>query len=156
MRKTLIFAANAKAEQSAATEVVPPGRAYRISPNWMRIRGPVSASSDNRQVHLMGLLYVSDVFVLDAAARLSNIDVGFAQIPNANLKPDFNVLLTLNSSVHIHESHGWRCDSWFYVENECVSATKDGRFLVNSSIFTQDGKLIASARQEVCNHSFCS
>jgi acyl-CoA thioesterase len=115
----------------------------------MRIRGTVSAPLSDRLVHLMGLLYVSDVFVLDAGPRLSNINVGFGRVPGADLKPDFNVMLTLNSSIHIHQPQGWRCDDWFYVENECASATKDGRFLINSTIFTRNGELLASSRSEV-------
>jgi acyl-CoA thioesterase len=121
----------------------------RVSPNWMRIKSPVSASADDRLIHLLGLPYVSDVFITDAAPRLSNIALGFAEIPGADLKPDFNVMLTLNSSIHIHHPQGWRCGKWFYVENECPSAAEDGRFLVNSNIFTRDGRLVASTREEV-------
>ena len=118
----------------------------------MRIRGPISAASDDRLAHMMGLLYISDVFVLDAGPRLSNIEIGLGEIPGAKVKADFNVMLTINSSIHIHQPYGWRCDEWFYVENECVSAVEDGRFLVISNIFTQDGKLAASTRQEVCEN----
>lgn len=134
---------------TGATTLSPPRQVTQVSPNWMRIKGPVSASSDERLVHIMGLLYIADVFVLDAAPRLSNIDLGFTTISRGAARPDFNVMLTLSSSINIHKQDKWRCDEWFYVENECKSAGEDGRFLVASNIFTQSGELIASTTQEV-------
>jgi hypothetical protein len=74
------------------------------------VKGLIRAPTLDRLVHLMGLIYVSDIFKLDSGPRLSNINGSLPPMEGMDIKPDVNVMLTLNHSIHVYKPNGWRCD----------------------------------------------
>ena len=100
--------------------------------------------------NILGLIAVSDIFVLDSAPRIYgwDFDVKTEKSPSERLAKDFKVMTTINHSVHIVNADVVRVHEWVYVECETPWAS-NGRTMVHSRMFSRDGILLATCAQEV-------
>jgi acyl-CoA thioesterase-2 len=98
------------------------------------------------------LMYFTDMYLLDSAARIFDLNVGLDvpgdPIQDPGRKPDIDFLTTMNHTVHVHDLSVWRPDEWFWVEMENPWA-KGGRTLGRSWVYTGRGELVATVIQEV-------
>ncbi len=97
--------------------------------------------------NILGLIALSDMFVLDSAPRIYGWDF-HAETASERLAKDFKVITTLNHSVHIVNADVVRVQEWVYVECETPWAS-NGRAMIHSRMFSRDGILLATCAQEV-------
>lgn len=106
--------------------------------------------SDDRKLHALGLLCLSDYHVLDGPPHLHGLSMGQAAIGDtarANTRNNFERVTSLNHTIHFHIHEGFRADDLCYVEVTSPWTT-GRRGNVHSRIFTPDGRLIATCVQE--------
>ncbi|RFU34258.1 hypothetical protein B7463_g2061, partial [Scytalidium lignicola] len=111
-----------------------------IGVTWARILNKVSAPTSDRLTHMMGLIYATDVGILDAAPRVMGMDPLSPTVPGTTHSPDFDTLLSLNHTVHVYDPERWRCDEWFYSESELPWASPDGRLILDATFFHPGGE----------------
>ncbi|KAH8601674.1 thioesterase-like superfamily-domain-containing protein [Bisporella sp. PMI_857] len=117
--------------------------------------------------HHCGLAAASDIFFLDAGARLHNLQIGLgeAQITESYTpwdfrstvnaarpwiqgpKSDLAAMVSLNHTIYFHDLAKFRADDWILMEAR-TSAAYGGRVLVDSKLWSRDGVLVASCTAE--------
>lgn len=110
---------------------------------------PIDAAAGALSQHL-GIVSLSDVWAISAPLQLSGLTWGLPDPADSAQKPTENnmkVGTSLNHSVHFHLHDDFRADDLKYIEVTTPWA-KDGRAMLNSSIFDRDGRLIATVEQE--------
>jgi acyl-CoA thioesterase-2 len=100
---------------------------------WMRPTGPLPV--DDLLLHQCILAWASDMTMLDSACRAHAI---------AWTNPD-NQIATIDHSMWFH--HSFRADDWLMFAQDTPSAS-GGRGFNRASVFTRDGRLVASVSQE--------
>lgn len=111
---------------------------------------PISTPAGTLSQHL-GIVSLSDVWAISAPLQLSGLTWGLPDPADPKQKPTENnmkVGTSLNHTVHFHLHEDFRADDLVYIEVTTPWA-KDGRAMLNSSIFDRKGKLIATVEQEV-------
>lgn len=112
---------------------------------------PIEESAGTLGQHL-GIISLSDVWAISAPLQLSGLTWGLPDPADRTQTPTENnmkVGTSLNHIVHFHNHEDFRADALKYIEVTTPWA-KDGRAMLNSSIFDGDGTLIATVEQEVC------
>jgi acyl-CoA thioesterase len=118
--------------------------------------GPISGGN---RFHHCALVYMSDLYILNAPARLFSVKVSYGQDDRVvgDDKPriignladsDIKYIATLSHAIHLPSPLDFRADEWMYIE-VCSDWAKDGRVLARSRFYTRGGVLIASCVQEV-------
>lgn len=107
-------------------------------------------ASDSRRIHLLGIILLSDYHVLDCPPTVHGLTFGPAAV-NDNTRSrtpqQFQMLTSLNHSILFHAHEGFRADEMCYVEATSPwAANRRGEIL--SRIFSKDGTLIATCKQE--------
>jgi acyl-CoA thioesterase II len=100
--------------------------------NWMRARGPIG---DAPNLHRCAFAYASDMMLLEPSMRA----IG-AKFWDGRLQ-----VASLDHSLWFHRP--FRFDDWLLVASESTSVA-GGRGFNRSSVFTREGKLVASIAQE--------
>lgn len=100
---------------------------------WLRCLGRLS---DEPNVHLSCLAYMSDMGLLSAAM------MPWGEVHR--LRP--SMMVSLDHSMWFH-SRNFRADEWLLFDTECTHAGS-ARVLVNCKVYTRSGKLILSIAQE--------
>jgi acyl-CoA thioesterase II len=109
-----------------------PRRAEPVRQVWFR---SVGALPDDERLHRSLLAYVSDFFLLDAAT-----------LPHgASFVTTSIVMASLDHAMWFHRS--LRVDDWLLYAMESPSAS-GARGFARASVFTRDGRLVASTAQE--------
>ncbi|RMZ88540.1 hypothetical protein DV736_g4235, partial [Chaetothyriales sp. CBS 134916] len=119
-----------------------------IAPVACHITPAITSSDPFMQV--LGVLSLSDYHVLDFPPTVHAISFGLAPIgePVENIQlPQFKLFTSLNHTIHFEHNDGLRADEMTYVEVTGPWA-RDGRAVINSKIFTEQGSLIATCVQE--------
>lgn len=107
------------------------GRPQRMT--WLRAR---YALPDDQRVQVCALTYFSDLTLVGTALAPSG-----GRAPNADL-----MVASIDHAMWFHAP--FRADEWLlFVQNTPVAA--GGHGLANGAFFTQDGRLVATAAQEV-------
>lgn len=107
---------------------------------WMRVRGKLS---DEREIHLVCLAYMSDTSMLTCAY------VPFGGKRNNPV----SMMVSLDHSMWFHAPDSFRADEWLLFETRCVCAA-GARILSLCSVWTQSGELIFTCTQEgLARHS---
>ena len=103
--------------------------------------------------NILGLIALSDIFLLDAAPRIYGLgfDVKTEKSLSERVARDYKVMTTINHSIHIVNVDAVRVYDWVYVECETPCAS-NGRIMVHSRMFSRDGILLATCAQEVREH----
>ncbi|GAB2626726.1 acyl-CoA thioesterase II [Nocardioides ginkgobilobae] len=99
---------------------------------WLRIDGELP---DDPLVHAAAFAYASDMTIAGAALAPHGYRLG---------GPDIMVA-SLDHTVWFHEP--FRADRWWLYDQHAPRAS-GGRGLINSRVFTEDGRLVASTAQE--------
>ncbi len=99
---------------------------------WMRAAAPLP---DDAAVHWAVLAYLSDMTLLDTALLAHGRSVFDAEVQAASL----------DHALWFHRP--FRADAWLLYSQDSPSAA-GGRGLARGSIFTEDGRLVASVAQE--------
>ncbi|KAF2172150.1 hypothetical protein M409DRAFT_49889 [Zasmidium cellare ATCC 36951] len=106
--------------------------------------------SDDRRLHLLGIILLSDYHVLDCPPTIHGLTFGPAAVNDTTrtrTPQQFNMLTSLNHSILFHVHEGFRADEMCYVEATSPwSGNRRGEIL--SRIFSKDGRLIATCKQE--------
>jgi hypothetical protein len=63
------------------------------------VKGLIRAPTSDRLVHLMGLIYVSDIFTLDSGPCLSNINGSLPPMEGMDIKPDVIMSMSCSRSI---------------------------------------------------------
>lgn len=66
---------------------------------------------------------------------------------NVNKRPEIGMMVSLDHTIYFHRPKEFRADEWLYTEMQTPWAGA-GRGVVQSRIWTQDGRLVASCFQE--------
>ena len=126
----------------------------RRTRQWIRTIGP---EINETRLCQATLLYISDLYILDAPARLFDLKLGLGMPdrvqgggeestgePGAG-----NVVYmgSLNHTVRVLSLEGYKAHEWTYMEASSEWAG-NGRVVVSTRIFTRSGVLVASCRQE--------
>jgi acyl-CoA thioesterase-2 len=99
---------------------------------WMRTRDRLA---DSRALHRHVIAYLSDHLLLAAALLPHGLMLGDRDLPRA----------TLNHSIWFHDDA--RADEWLFIDQHSPWAG-GGRGLSFASVYTEDGRLVASLAQE--------
>jgi acyl-CoA thioesterase 8 len=94
---------------------------------------------------------MSDYHVLDCPLNIYDFPHGAWAIGDKERRgrsTSLKIMTSLNHTVHFHAHDGFRADELMYIEVSSPWA-KDGRAMVNSSIFSKEGLLVATVIQEV-------
>lgn len=106
--------------------------------------------SDSRRLHVLGIILLSDYHVLDCPPTVHGLTFGPAAVNDttrARTPQQFRMLTSLNHSILFHTHEGFRADEICYVEaNSPWAGNRRGEIL--SRIFSKDGNLIATCKQE--------
>jgi acyl-CoA thioesterase-2 len=104
---------------------------------WFRARGPLAAVGGLSETALQQcvLAYASDMTLLDASLRPHPVDWNSGQMQVASL----------DHALWFH--HSSDLTAWHLYVQDSPSAS-GGRGFNRGSVFTQDGRLVASAAQE--------
>jgi len=102
------------------------------SRNWMRSE-PIN--SDDPLIHTAAIMYASDMTILDSAILRHGLGWDPARVQAA----------TLDHGMWFHDHV--RADSWFLYDQQCPW-TGSGRALATGSMYTQDGRRLATIVQE--------
>ncbi|KAL9074060.1 MAG: hypothetical protein Q9161_002469 [Pseudevernia consocians] len=89
----------------------------KLARHWLRADVPISTEDGNMQ-NILGLIALSDIFLLDAAPRIYGLgfDVKTEKSLSERVARDYKVMTTLNHSIHIvnvdaqWEDHGTLAD----------------------------------------------
>lgn len=100
--------------------------------------------------NILGLIALSDIFLLDSAPRIYGLgfDVETEKSLSERMARDYKVMTTINHSIHVVNVDAVRVDDWIYVECETPWAS-NGRIMAHSRIYSRDGILLATCAQEV-------
>lgn len=121
-------------------------------------------ATDDRKTHAAAVAYMSDNYFLPTVTRVHGIcwERDPERLPaslSARRKEDdstkVKMMVSLDHSMYFAETQDdWRADHWLLVEMQSHWAG-DGRGLVMQKIFSESGRLICTAVQEVkhCCHS---
>jgi acyl-CoA thioesterase-2 len=99
---------------------------------WMRSE---PLGTDDPLIHLAAMMYASDMTILDSAVLRHGL----------GWFPDRVRAATLDHSIWFHDMS--RADSWFLYDQECPW-TGNGRALATGSMYSREGKRLATIVQE--------
>ncbi|KAK5101396.1 acyl-CoA thioesterase [Lithohypha guttulata] len=100
--------------------------------------------------HILGVISLSDCWAISAPLQLNKITFGLPEIDDESqtlTENNVKVFTSLNHAVHFHVHGGFRADELIYTEVR-TSWAKDGRAMLHSNLFSEDGVLIATCEQE--------
>jgi acyl-CoA thioesterase-2 len=100
---------------------------------WLRIAGELP---DDPLLHAAAFTYASDMTIAGAALAPHGYRIGGPEI----------MMASLDHAVWFHEA--FRADRWWLYDQHSPRAS-GARGLINSRVFTEDGRLVASTAQEV-------
>ncbi|KAL9019784.1 MAG: hypothetical protein Q9185_002928 [Variospora sp. 1 TL-2023] len=137
---------------------------------WIKARGRIS-STDEPQVHLAALAYMSDSYFIGTVARVHNLwrfsfsknrgeKARIYKDPMARMEEEENsdadqerprasigMMVSLDHTIYFHRPREIKADEWMLSENESPWSG-DGRGLVFQRIWNRDGVLVATCVQE--------
>jgi len=87
----------------------------------------------------------------DMAKRVRDMNGGAES--NTENRPEIGMMVSLDHTIFFHRPRDFRADDWLLAEMDTKWAG-DGRGLVHQSIWSRDGKLIATCFQEVRFHTW--
>lgn len=110
--------------------------------------------------HIIGLIGLSDLYVLDSPLTLHGLSYGASAIGDRQqriTKSDTKFLVSTNHTLYLHMCDGFRADQPLYVEVTSPWA-KDGRVFIESRIFqgSEGQNLVATCVQEVSGSMYLS
>ena len=121
-----------------------------IAPIVCQITPPITSTAADPFTQILGILSLSDYHVLSFPPTAHAVPFGLSPIgapPDQRLKSHLKLFTSLNHTIHFHVHDGFRADELTYVE-VTSSWARDGRAVIHSKIFSQDGMLIATCVQE--------
>jgi len=110
-----------------------------------RIKSPAGTLA-----HHLAVIYLSDYHVMDCPLTIHGVEFGLFDIDDhsrTTTAAGMKIMTTLNHTVHFHAHNDFRADELMYIEATSPWA-KDGRAMIHSRIFSQQGLLVATCVQE--------
>ncbi|KIX06943.1 acyl-CoA thioesterase II [Rhinocladiella mackenziei CBS 650.93] len=112
---------------------------------------PAIKSPAGTAAHILAIIYLSDYHVMDCPLSIHGVNIGMFPIGDHSktLTPvGMKIMTSLNHTVSFHTHEGFRADELMYIEVTSPWA-KDGRAMIHSRIFSNQGLLVATCTQEV-------
>lgn len=107
-------------------------------------------NSDSRRLHILGIILLSDYHVLDCPPSVHGLTFGPPTVNDTTktrTPQQFERITSLNHSILFHTHEGFRADEMCYVEATSPWASRR-RGEILTRVFSKDGKLIATCKQE--------
>lgn len=139
-----------KFERLAHEHATPRHFSTTIAPVVAKIDPPMKSPAGSA-AHLLAVVHLSDFHVMDCPLGIHEVNHGQPKVGDYERKRtpfDMKIMTSLNHTIHFHVHDGFRADQLLYIEVNSPWA-KDGRGLIHSKIYTEEGLLIATCVQEV-------